>query len=251
MLACVGWTLTHSSGWFVDAIELGLALVPGLGVELVAGLAAMRASREAAEPVVNADEAGDADAELDRAGEAEPDGEADSEAELDVGADADGEGFLARKVGLLVGLPAEADVVGVALADVVGSGDGVMVRVGLGLGVGVGVGVLVAGSTSQTGLVAAEAVAPTAFRDPACAVPDQAASALRITEPPARKLSVVALRCVKRTSTNLSTLLSWLLLICKWFGADRATDGHQYSFPQSGLLMRERVRRSWQAALAD
>jgi hypothetical protein len=46
-----------------------------------------------------------------------------------------------------------------------------------------------------------------AFREPACAVPDQAASAPRITEPPARKLSVVARRCVKRTGTNLSTLL--------------------------------------------
>jgi hypothetical protein len=145
MLACEDWTLTHSSGWSVDAVELGLALVLGLGVEL--GLAAMRASRKAAEAVVDADADGDADAELDWAGEADLDGDADAdadadgEAELDVEADADGEGFPVRTVGSLVGLPAEADVVGVALTDGVGSADGVVVRMGL------GVGVLVAGRT--------------------------------------------------------------------------------------------------------
>ena len=105
------------------------------------------------------------------------------------------------KVGLAVGLSVEADVVGVALTDGVGSGDGVVVRVGV--GVGVGVGVLVAGSTWQFGPAVAEAVS----REPACAMPVQAVSAPRITTPPARKLSVVARRCVKRTSTNLSTLL--------------------------------------------
>jgi hypothetical protein len=149
----------------------------------------------------------DADAELDWVDEAELDGAAvvddlDGETDVDDEAESDGEGDAGRKVGLLVGaLPAEADVVGVALTDGVGVGDGVVVRVGL--GVGVGVGVLVAGSTWQFGPAVAEAV----LRESACAMPVQAVSAPRITVPPARKLSVVARRCVKRTDTNLSTLL--------------------------------------------
>jgi hypothetical protein len=199
MLACEDWTLTQSSGW--SAVDVGFGLALELGVELALGLAAMRASREAAEAVADVDadaEAeAEADAELDWAGEAELDGEADVDDE------AAGEGGAVRRVGLLVGLPVEADVVGVALTDGVGSGDGVVVRVGL--GVGVGVGVLVAGSTWQFGPAVAEAVP--VLSEPACAVPDQAVSAPRITKPPARKLSVVARRCVKRTSTNLSTLL--------------------------------------------
>jgi hypothetical protein len=197
MLACEDWTLTQSSGW--SAVDAGLALE--LGVELALGLAAMRASREAAEAVADVD--GDADAELDWVGEAELDGETDVDDEADVDGETAGEGGGVRKVGLIVGLPVEADVVGVAPTDGVGSGDGVVVRVGV--GVGVGVGVLVAGSTWQFGPAVAEAVP--VLREPACAMPDQAVSAPRITKPPARKLSAVARRCVKRTGTNLSTLL--------------------------------------------
>jgi hypothetical protein len=140
---------------------------------------------------------GDADAEFDWVAEAELEGVADVDGE----ADSAGEGGIVRRVGLIVGLSVAADVVGVALTDGVGVGDGVVVRVGL--GVGVGVGVLVAGSTWQFGPAVAEAV----LREPACAMPVQAVSAPRITMPPARKLSVVARRCVKRTDTNLSTLL--------------------------------------------
>jgi hypothetical protein len=203
MLVCEGWTLTQSSGW--SAVDVGLALE--LGVELAPGLAAMRASREAAVVAVE----GEAVAEFDRVDEAELDGAADVDdpdgvADVDDEAETDGEGDAGRKVGLLVGaLPAEADVVGVTVTDGVGVGDGVVVRVGL--GVGVGVGVLVAGSTWQFGPAVAEAVAPAVCREPARAMPVQAVSAARITKPPARKLSVVARRCVKRTSTNLSTLL--------------------------------------------
>jgi hypothetical protein len=206
MLACKDWTLTHSSGW--SAVDAGLALA--LGVERALGLAAMRASREAA--AVVADVAGDA--ELDWAGEAELDGVADVddeadvdvEAEVDDEAEPDGEGDAGRKVGLSVGCAAGAVVVGVTLTDGVGSGEGVVVCVGLGLGVvGVGVGVLVAGSTWQFGPEVAEAVS--VLRESAYAMPVQAVSAPRITKPPARELSVVARRCVKRTGTNLSTLL--------------------------------------------
>jgi hypothetical protein len=194
MLACEGWTLTQSSGWSAVDVELGLALA--LEVELALGLAAIRASTEAAEVAEGvANVNGDGGAELDWVGEAELDGEADVDDE------AAGEGGAARSVGLIVELPAEAGVVGVALTDEVGSGDGVVVCVGL--GVGVGVGVLVAGSTWQFGPALAEAV----LREPACAMPVQAVSAPRITRPPASELSVVARRCVKRTSTNLSTLL--------------------------------------------
>jgi hypothetical protein len=183
----------------------------------------MRASREAAEAVADVD--GDADAELDWVGEAELDGETDVDDEADVDGETAGEGGGVRKVGLIVGLPVEADVVGVAPTDGVGSGDGVVVRVGV--GVGVGVGVLVAGSTWQFGPAVAEAVS----REPACAMPVQAVSAPRITTPPARKLSVVARRCVKRTSTNLSTLLVTVtgdLYVVR----SRPGDGwHQYSYP--------------------
>lgn len=217
MLACEDWTLTQSSGWSAVDVELGLALELGvglalelgvgrvleLGVELAVGLAAMRASSEAAETVAD----GDADAGLDWVGEAELDGEAgvNGEAEPEDEAEPDGEGRAVLTVGWPVGLPVglsvEAGLVGVTLTDGVGSGDGVVVR--LGLGVGVGAGVLADGSTWQFEPALAEAV----LREPACALPDQAVSAPRITRPPARKLSVVARRCVGRTSTNLSTLL--------------------------------------------
>jgi hypothetical protein len=252
MLVCEDWTLTQSSGWL--AVDVGLALE--LGVELALGLAAMRASREAAEVVADVD--GDTDAELDWVGEAEFDGAADVDdldgvADVDDEAESDGEGDAGRKVGLLVGaLPAEADVVGVTLTDGVGVGDGVVVRVGL--GVGVGVGVLVAGSTWQFGPAVAEAVglaaAPPVLREPARAMPVQAVSAARITTPPARKLSVVARRCVKRTNTNLSTLL---VTVTGDLYVVRSRPGDGWAsilISASGLLMRERVRRSWRAALA-
>jgi hypothetical protein len=252
MLVCEDWTLTQSSGW--SAVDVGLALE--LGVALALGLAAMRASRDAAEIVADVD--GDAVAELDWVDEAEPDGVADVDdldgmADVDDEAEADGEGEAGRKVGLLVGaLPGEADVVGVTLTDGVGVGDGVVVRVGL--GVGVGIGVLVAGSTWQFGPAVAEAVglavAPTALREPARAIPVQAVSAARITKPPARKLSAVARRCVKRTSTNLSTLL---VPVTGDLYVVRSRPGDGWAsvlISGSGLVMRERVRRSWRAALA-
>jgi hypothetical protein len=234
MLACEDWTLTQSSGW--SAVDVGFGLALELGVELVLGLAAMRASREAAEAVADVD--GDADAELDWVAEAELDGEVN----VDDEAESEGEGGAVRKVGLIVGLSVEADVVGVALTDGVGSGDGVVVRVGV--GVGVGVGVLVAGSTWQFGPAVA------VLREPACAMPVQAVSAPRITVPPARKLSVVARRCVKRTSTNLSTLL---VTVAADLYVVRRQPGDGWAsvlISVSGLLMRERVRRSWRATLA-
>src|ERR1700689_4594971 len=121
MLACEDWTLTQSSGW--SAVDVGFGLALELGVELALGLAAMRASREAAVVVPDVD--GDADAELDWGDEAELDGAAD----VDDEAESDGEGDAGRKVGLLVGaLPAEAEMVGVTLTDGVGVGDGVVVR---------------------------------------------------------------------------------------------------------------------------
>jgi hypothetical protein len=263
MLVCEDWTLTQSSGW--SAVDVGLALE--LGVALALGLAAMRASRDAAEIVADVD--GDAVAELDWVDEAEPDGVADvddldgmadvddldgmADVDDEAEAEADGEGEAGRKVGLLVGaLPGEADVVGVTLTDGVGVGDGVVVRVGL--GVGVGIGVLVAGSTWQFGPAVAEAVglavAPTALREPARAIPVQAVSAARITKPPARKLSAVARRCVKRTSTNLSTLL---VPVTGDLYVVRSRPGDGWAsvlISGSGLVMRERVRRSWRAALA-
>src|ERR1700684_2485003 len=115
MLACEDWTLTQSSGW--SAVDVGLALE--LGVELALGLAAMRASREAAVVVPDVD--GDADAELDWGDEAELDGAAvvddlDGEADVDDEAESDGEGDAGRKVGLLVGALAAGAGMGGATA---------------------------------------------------------------------------------------------------------------------------------------
>ena len=119
--------------------------------------------------------------------------------------DGEGEGF--RDV------LGEGDGEGESFRDVLGEGDGEGegFRDGLGEGDGEGDGVLDAGSSSQVLLAPAEAVAlavaVTGLSDSACAVPDQAASAPKITGPPASKLSVVARTCPERTNIALSTML--------------------------------------------
>ena len=175
------------------------------------------------------DDAGEADSDDD----AEPDGEAEL-----VGEDeAVGEGDVDRRgpvvavlVGLLLGLEVvaeplgdgegegfrdvlgEGDGEGEGFRDVLGEGDGEGegFRDGVGEGDGEGDGVLDAGSSSQVLLAPAEAVGlAVAVAGPieaACAVPGQAASAPKITDPPA-KLSVVARTCPERTDIALSTML--------------------------------------------
>ncbi len=114
-------------------------------------------------------------------------------------------------VGVLVGLLLGLEVVAEPLGDGEGEGEGEGFRDGLGEGDGEGDGVLDAGSSSQVLLAPAEAAAlaaaVTGLSDSACAVPDQAASAPKITGPPASKLSVVARTCPERTNIALSTML--------------------------------------------
>ena len=112
---------------------------------------------------------------------------------------------MAVLVGLLLGL----DVVAEPLGD--GDGEGEGLRDGLGEGDGEGDGVLDAGNDWQVLPVPAEAVglavAVAGLSVSACAVPDQATSAPKITGPPASKLSVVARTCPERTNIALSTML--------------------------------------------
>ena len=206
MLACERWTFTQSSGWEAVALELGLAL----------GLAVMRALSDAVAVAEAVDEVWDDDGEADFDDEAEPDGEAELVREDEDGAV--GEGDVDRRgpgVGVLVGLLLGLDVVAEPRGDGDGEGDGegegFRDGLGEGDGEGDGDGVLEAGSSWQVLPVLAEAVglavAVTGLSDSACAVPDQAASAPKITGPPASKLSVVARTCPERTDIALSTML--------------------------------------------
>ena len=157
--------------------------------------------------------------------EAEADGEAGlvaeagfrklvAEAELAGADEAVGEGDVDRRgpgVGVLVGLLLGFGMVAEPLGDGDGEGEGEGFRDGLGEGDGEGDGVLDAGRSWQVLPVPAEAVglavAAAGLSESACAVPDQAASAPKITGPPASKLSVVARTCPERTNIALSTML--------------------------------------------
>ncbi len=100
-------------------------------------------------------------------------------------------------------------MVAALLGDGDGEGEGDGLRDGLGEGDGEGDGVLDAGSSWQVLAVLAEAVGlavAVALSESACAVPDQAVSAPKITGPPASKLSVVARTCRERTDIALSTM---------------------------------------------
>jgi hypothetical protein len=139
------------------------------------------------------------------------DAELAGEDELAGADEAVGEGDVDRDglaVGVLVGLLLGLGVVVEPLGD--GDGEGEGFRDGLGEGDGEGDGVLNAGSSWQVLPVLAEAglaVAVTGLSESACAVPDEAASAPKITGPPASKLSVVARTCPERTNIALSTML--------------------------------------------
>jgi hypothetical protein len=154
----------------------------------------MRASRDAV-AVADADVW---DGETD----GEPDAGSDGEGEADP--DSGSVGFAVCVCGgSAVGLAVEAEVVGEGLGDGEGDGDGCFG----GLGVGVGEAVLETGSTWHFASWPGEAVGlgvAAGLSEPACAVPAQAASAPRISKPPASKLSVIALACTKRTDIALS-----------------------------------------------
>jgi hypothetical protein len=228
MLACERWTLTQSSGW--TAALAGLALL----AELLPGLAAMNASREA--ETVAAAELCDDDADAEPVWDGEPDpglglgvgvgvalvGGGDSGVLLDVLPDA---GAVGEVVGEVVG-EGEADV-----DDPEGDGDGD----GDGLEVdGCGVGVLAVGRTSHLVSVFAPAdvlvlavvlaradvlalgEAALAFTVPARAAPGQPASTPRARKPPASRLSTAARTCARRMNIALSTLLIEVTVCSSW-----------------------------------
>ena len=100
-LDCERWTLTHSSGWADVLVEPGLALVLGLELEPVLGLAARWASSEAEiwDDGAAEDEPDDADGDPDGDLDGDVDGELDPEGELDVAAEPDGAGDIGPLVG--------------------------------------------------------------------------------------------------------------------------------------------------------
>jgi uncharacterized membrane protein len=249
MLACERWTLTQSSGWSAGLAWLALALLLGL----LAGLAAMNASREAetvaaaelcdddadAEPAWDGEPVGDVDAEPVPDGEPvadADDGDAGPGVGLGFGLELDGEG----DTGVLLDVLPDAGAVGEAEADVdepEGDGDGDVV----GLEVdGCGVGVLAAGSTSHVVSVLALAVllvlavlfvlavvlaladvltlaeAALALTVPARAAPGQPASTPRVRNPPASRLSTAARTCARRMNIALSTLLIEATVCSLW-----------------------------------
>jgi hypothetical protein len=199
MLACVRWTLTHSSGW--AAVLVGLALAPLAGAELEA----MNASR-VAETV--------ADDEAEPEPETEPDGDGDTGALLGLLA-----GFVPDDAG------ADAGAVGEPEPDELeeGDGDGDGEPDGFGVpdgdgepdGVGVGVDVAAAGRAwhlvSVFGAALVEvlrlAEASSAFIVPAYAAVGQPASTPRVRDPPATRLSTVARTCARRMKTALSPII--------------------------------------------
>ena len=216
MLACERWTLTQSSGW-----SAGLA---GLELALLAGLAAMNASREA--EMVAAAELCDDDADAEPVWDGEPVADADAEPVPDgepvADVDADGGG----DSGVLLDVLPDAGAVGEAEADVdepEGDGDGDGLEVD-----GCGVGVLAVGSTSHLVSVFAPAVvlalaevlalgeAALAFTVPARAAPGQPASTPRVRNPPASRLSTAARTCARRMNIALSTLLIEVTVCSLW-----------------------------------
>jgi hypothetical protein len=226
MLACERWTLTHSSGWAAVLAGLALALLPGAELEV------MNASR-VAETVADGEVRDD---DEDDDGEDEPvwDGELEPEPETEP----DGDGDDGALLGLLVGfVPDDAGALGEPEPEELedgdgdgddesdGDGDGESDGDGDGDfdGVGVGVDVAAAGRASHVVSVFAAARAETlrlaetapAFIVPACATPGQPASAPRVRDPPATRLSTAARTCARRMKTALSPLSRLLGALCE------------------------------------
>ena len=232
MLACERWTLTQSSGW-----SAGLALA--LLLELLPGLAAMNASREA--ETVAAAELCDDDADAEPVWDGEPVADVEADADADDGEPEPGLGVGVGVAlvgggdsGVLLDVLPDAGAVGEAEADVDepegdGDGDGVGLEVD-----GCGVGVLAVGSTSHLVSVFAPAdvlvlavvlaradvlalgEAALAFTVPARAAPGQPASTPRVRKPPASRLSTAARTCARRMNIALSTLLIEVTVCSSW-----------------------------------
>ena len=244
MLACERWTLTQSSGWPAGLAELEFALLLALPAELLPGLAAMNASREA--ETVAAAELCDDDADAEPVPDGEPVADVEADADADDGEPEPGLGLGVAVVGggdsgVLLDVLPDAGAVGEAEADVdepEGDGDGDGLEVdgdGDGLEVdGCGVGVLAVGSTSHLVSVLAPAdvlvlavvlaradvlalgEAALAFTVPTRAAPGQPASTPRVRKPPASRLSTAARTCARRMNIALSTLLIEVTVCSSW-----------------------------------
>ena len=232
MLACVRWTLTHSSGWAAGPAGLALGLEP---VVMSASRVAETVAEGEAwdddgedEPACDGEPVGELDAADD--GDADAGDDAGDDAEPEPEADPDGDGDVLP--GLLVGsVPEDAGALGEPgeledgdgdgdeeLEDGEGDGDGDWV-----VGVGVGVGVAAAGSASHLVSVFASALAEVlglaataACIVPARAAPGQPASTPRVRDPPATRLSTAARTCAKRMKTALSPLLFEVTACSLW-----------------------------------
>jgi hypothetical protein len=224
MLACERWTLTQSSGWSAGLAGLELALLLALLAELLPGLAAMNASREA--EAVAAVELCDDDADAEPVWDGEPVADVEADADADDGEPEPGLGLGVGVVGegVLLDVLPDAGAVGEAEADVdepEGDGDGDGDVVGLEVD-GCGVGVLAVGSTSHLVSVFALAEvlalgeAALAFTVPARAAPGQPASTPRVRKPPASRLSTAARTCARRMNIALSTLLIEVTVCSSW-----------------------------------
>ena len=243
MLACVRWTLTHSSGWVVG-LALALALPRGVVTMNASRVAETRADGEVwdedgeDEPVWDGEPVGEL--ELDELELDEPVGElawdGDPVAELDAGAAADdepepetdGDGDAGASLGVLIGfVPEDAGALGEAEPDELeepegdGDGDG---DFDVGVGEGDGEDEAAAGSTTQVVSVFAPALAEVlglaetapGFIVPARAAPGQPASAPRVRDPPATRLSTAARTCARRMKTALSPLLFEVTACSLW-----------------------------------
>lgn len=185
-----------------------------------------------ADPDADPDADADADDDVDADDDADADADADAEPEPELEPDGDGDTVL---LGVLVGSVADdAGAVGEEEAeeeeepeglgeveDGEGDGDG---DFDVGVGVGVGVDVAAAGSVSHLVSVPAPALAEllglaettSALIVPACAAPGQPASAPRVTDPPATRLSTAARTCARRMKTALSPLLIEVTACSLW-----------------------------------
>ncbi|MGO8891656.1 MAG: hypothetical protein ACLQB1_18450 [Streptosporangiaceae bacterium] len=196
-----------------------------VGLGLVLGLAARRASSEA-ETAAEAevwDDDGEAGGELD---DPEGDTESDAAGEVDeVDVEADGAGDAGELLGSLLGLVVGAGDVeegeGVGVGVGVGVGFGVGFGVGVGVGVGLGEDVLEAGSAWQLVSVFALALvevpglgeAAPGLSTAAWAVP---ASAPRVRRHPPTTLSATTRTCARRMRIALSPLLIRLTVCSSW-----------------------------------
>ncbi len=225
MLDWAALTLTHSSA--AAELAVALELVPLLG------LVAVRASRDAAVVVAEAEDA-DADP-VPVAEEAEPLPEAEEAEPVPVAEEAEpvpeDEPVCAGDADVAVEVAEDplAEVEGVTLGE--GVGEGVGDGEGEGEGDGDGDGDAAVGSAWHTGFAAA-AACPCGVSGAACALP----SAPRVRKPPLSAAIATTRTCPKRIRIACLRRSSGLPCAVGQFGGERAPDGYLYSYPLTGYI---------------